>query len=149
MFGGRGWRTWKFTLAGGAGALALMFGSQFVFDRMGPHGLGTSRVLIPTLGAAVAIAWAFVMAALAFRQLDEFQQAAGRFAWYWGGSLGMAFSVVGYVFIGQGGLHWLDPAHFGLGKDLFRAFAIGYALGIGGPVLGFFAMRLWWQAAKR
>ena len=34
------------------------------------------------------------MAALAFRRLDEFQQEAGKFAWYWGGSLGLAVSAI-------------------------------------------------------
>ena len=145
----RSWGIWKFAIAGWVGALVLMFGSQMVFGRMGKADFGTARVLIPTLTVAVAIAWAFWMSVLAFRRLDEFQIAAGKFAWYWGGTIGVAVSVVGYTFIGLGGLHWLDPVHSPLGTELFRSFATGYLLGVGGPFAGFFVARLWWQAAKR
>lgn len=144
-----GWAVWKYAFAGWGGALAVMVGSQMAFGRMGPADIGTVRVLIPAASAAIAIAWTFAMAVVAFRRLDEFQQEAGKFAWYWGGSVGLAVSAVGYVFIGQGGLHWLDPVHFHLGRDLFRAFQYGYLLGIGCPLLGFLGARLWWQAAKR
>jgi len=41
------------------------------------------------------------------------------------------------------------PARFGMGKELFRAFQIGYELGVGCPLVGFILARLWWQAAKR
>ena len=144
-----GWATWKFALAGVGGAWILIFGAQAVFGRIRPADYGTVRVLIPTVETALAMTWAVAMATMAFRRLDEFQQAAGRFAWYWGGSLGLAVSAVGYIFIALGGLHWLDPQHFGLGRELFRAFQIGYVLGIGFPVAGFLVARLWWQATRR
>jgi hypothetical protein len=139
---------WKYIIAAWGGAGAIVYGARWVFG-LSNADVGTARVLIPTVATLVAIAWTFWMAAIAFRRLDEFQQEAGRFAWYWGGAMGIAASLVGFVFIGQGGLHWLDPAHFGLGNELFRAFRIGYLLGIGCPMVGFILVRLWWQAAKR
>jgi hypothetical protein len=148
MFDRRTLSVWKFILAAWIGGFVVMLTPRLLFGASAAD-VGTSRVMITTLAAVVAIAWTFWMAALAFRRLDEFQQEAGKFAWYWGGSLGIAASAVGYAFIGLGGLHWLDPAHFGLGKELYRSFQIGYALGIGCPLVGFLVMRLWWQAAKR
>lgn len=145
----RTWGLWKFALIGWGGAIALMIGSQIVFGRMGAADFGTARVLIPTFTTAAAIAWAFLMAVFAFRRMDEFEQEGGKFAWYWGGTVGLAVSVVGYAFVGLGGLHWLDPARFHLGAELFRSFQVGYFLGIGGPFLGFFVARLWWSLAKR
>jgi len=139
---------WKFIFAAWIGAAGVMYGARLVF-RVSPADVGTARVMIPTLAAAVAISWTLWMATLAFRRLDEFQQEAGRFAWYWGGAMGVAVSAVGFMFIGQGGLHWLDPARFPLGMDLFRAFRNGYLLGVGCPFAGFIVARLWWQAAKR
>jgi hypothetical protein len=140
---------WKYALIGWGGALVLMFGSQMTFGRMGPADFGTARVLIPTAATTAAVAWAYAMAALAFRHLDEFQVAASKFAWYWGGTIGLSVSVIGYTFIALGGLHWLDPAHFHLGAELYRSFQIGYLLGVAGPFLGFLAARLWWSMAKR
>jgi hypothetical protein len=140
---------WAFVLAGWLGAIGLMVAVRLIFGPLRAGEVGTARVLIPTLGIAVAIGWTFVMAVLAFRRLDEYQVAAGKFAWYWGGSAGLAVSAVAYGFIALGGLHWLDPAHFHLGRDLFRAFQIGYLVGVGFPVVGLLLVRLWWQVAKR
>jgi hypothetical protein len=148
MFDRRTLHVWKFILAAWGGAFAVMLTARFLFKTSAAD-IGTSRVMITTVAAMIAICWTFWMAGLAFRRLDEFQREAGKFAWYWGGSMGIAFSAVGYTFIRLGGLHWLDPADFHLGPDLYRAFQIGYLLGIGCPVAGFLLVRLWWQAAKR
>ena len=110
---------------------------------------GTSRVLIATAAAAVGIVWCLWMATLAFRSIDEFQREAGKFAWYWGGAMGLAASLVAYVFVGMGGMHWLDPAHYSLGPELFRAFKWGYLIGVGFPIAGFLLARLFWQVTRR
>ena len=149
MFDRRSWDVWKLMLAAWLGALAIMTAPGLVLGRVGPADMGTGRILIMVIPLVFAMVWAVWLATLAFRRLDEFQQEAGKFAWYWGGSIGMAVSVIGYAFVGMGGLHWLDPAHFGMGKDLFRAFQLGYLLGLGFPVLGFVVARLWWQLSKR
>ncbi|WP_372783956.1 hypothetical protein [Phenylobacterium sp.] len=148
MFDRRSLSVWKFLAAAWGGVLAVMLATRLLFPTSSAD-VGTSRVMITTLAAAIATGWGLWMAVLAFRRLDEFQQEAGKFAWYWGGAIGLGVSGVGYAFIGLGGLHWLDPAHFHLGKDLFRAFQIGYLLGVGCPFLGFLVARLYWTAAKR
>lgn len=146
----RSWSIWKFALFAFVGMFAIILAPLLIWGRASAaDSVGTARVLIPTGATALGVAWATWMAALSFRRLDEFQQEASKFAWYWGGSIGVAFSAVGYVFVGQGGLHWLDPVHFHLGRELFRAFQYGYLIGVGFPLLGFFGARLWWQAAKR
>lgn len=139
---------WKFILAAWVGAGVAMYAPQAVFGSY-RDGIGTAKVLIPTAAAAVAIAWAVWMGALAFRHVDEYQRAAGKFAFYWGGSIGIAASAVGYIFLAWGGLHWLDPAHFGLGKDLLRAFNIGYVLALGSLFGGFLVARLVWEVTRR
>ena len=145
----RSWGFWRSTLIGWAGAIAVIVAPIVMFGPVTGADVGTVRILIPTAAAAVAIAWSYWMATRAFRHIDEFHREAGRFAWYWGGSAGLALSAVGYVFIGQGGLHWLDPVHFHLGRDLFRAFQWGYLLGIGTPMAGFLVARLFWKVTRR
>ena len=140
---------WKYAFIGWLGAVGILFLPRLVFGPATPADVGTARVLIPTFTAAAAMALVCWMAVLAFRGLDEFHKEASKFAWYWGGSIGIAVSAVAYVFIGQGGMHWLDPAHYHLGHELFRAYVWGYLTGVGGPLVGFIAARIWWQAAKR
>lgn len=140
---------WAYVLAGWLGAVGLMIAVRLIFGPLGAGDVGTARVLIPTVGIAVAVTWAFVMAVFAFRKLDEFYVEASKFAWYWGGAAGLAVSVVAYAFIALGGLHWLDPVHFHLGRDLFRGFQTGYIVGTAFPVLGFLVAHVWWRMAKR
>ena len=142
----RSWDIWKFSLFAVVGAFAIILTPILIFGARDT--VGTARVLIPTGATALGVGWATWMATLSFRRLDEFQQEASKFAWYWGGSMGVAASAVGYVFVGQGGLHWLDPAHFHLGRELFRAFQWGYLIGIAFPLVGFIVARIWWTAAK-
>lgn len=149
MFERRTWAIWKFMLTAWLGALAIMTLPSLVLGRVGAADMSAGRILITVIPLVLAMAWAYWLAVLAFRRLDEFQQEAGKFAWYWGGSIGMAVSVVGYAFVGMGGLHWLDPTRFPMGRDLFRAFRTGYLVGLGFPVLGFLVVRLWWQFSKR
>lgn len=147
MFDRRMTEVWGYALAGWAGATVAALVSRALFG--GASAVGTSRVLIPTLAALAAAAWCYFMAVLAVRRVDEYQMAAGKFAWYWGGSLGIAVSLVAYTFIGMGGLHWLDPARFHLGQDFFSAFRLGYLLGVGVPFAGFVLARLYWALVKR
>jgi hypothetical protein len=149
LFDRRSWGVWKFVLAGWVGAIAILMAPRLVTAPVSAADAGTARILWLVVPAVFAMAWAVWMTTLAFRRLDEFQQEAGKFAWYWGGSIGIAASVVAYAFIGLGGMHWLDPAHYAIGKELFRAFQWGYFTGVGFPFAGFLIARLWWQAAKR
>jgi len=117
-----------------------------------PHqrgGPAPAWIVTFTLAAALAMVWAVVFSALAFRKLDEFQRAASKFAWYWGGSIGFAVSLPVFIFIYLGGLHWLDPAHFHLGADLAFAFRLGYGLAAVSVLLGFAVALGVWRLSKR
>jgi hypothetical protein len=149
LFDRRTLSVWKFMLLATVGGVGLMLAPRLLFGPVNPADFGTARILQVAIPAAFAMGWAYVMAAMAFRRLDEFQQEASKFAWYWGGTLGLALSNAAYAFIALGGLHWLAPGSFQMGAEIFRAFRLGFLLGIGCPVAGFFAVRLWWQVAKR
>jgi putative transcriptional regulator len=98
------------------GAWAIILAPRF----FAPHLRGPPSptwIVILSAATALAIAWALVFATLAFRRMDEFQQTASKFAWYWGGSIGLAASLPLFVFVYLGGLHWLDPARFHLGPE--------------------------------
>jgi hypothetical protein len=107
------------------------------------------RILIFTATATLAMAWAVFFIRRMFLRLDEYQQQASRVGWYWGASLGIAVSAPLYMFIILGGLHWLWPANFHLGRDLARAFQIGFMLPIVCQVLGAAVVGVWWRASRR
>lgn len=138
---------WKYGVAALAGAVVVMGVSRALFA--GPSAMGTSQVMIPTLAALAAMGWCYFMAVLALKRVDEYQVAAGKFAWYWGGSLGVAVSLVVYTFIHMGGLHWLEPARFQLSPEVSAGFRMGYLVGVGFPFAGFLMARLYWGLAKR
>ena len=98
--------------------------------------------------AAIAMAWNVVFAWLAFRAQDEFVQTASKFAWYWGGLMGLAVTLPIFAFIAWGGLHWLAPS-IPVGTGLMRAMLLGYMLPVGGQLIGFLVVRAWWSATKR
>lgn len=138
---------WGYLLIAGLGAALVMLGAQLLVGAPPPgQPPKLTQVIALTFAAIVVAVWAVWLSILVFRSLDEFQQEAGRFAWYWGGSLGMMVSVIGYVFVTMGGLHWLGAALPGGPQPAFRD---GYFLAIGCQLAGFVAVRLWWQAAKR
>ena len=107
------------------------------------------RIVVTTLSTTAAMVWAAGFATLAFRRMDEYFQAGSKFAWYWGGSLGLGATAPVYTFVALGGLHWLFPASFHLGADLFRAFLIGYALPVLGIALGYAIAAGVWRIGKR
>jgi hypothetical protein len=130
------------------GAWAIILAPRF----FAPHLRGPPSptwIMILSAATALAIAWALVFATLAFRRMDEFQQTASKFAWYWGGSIGLAASLPLFVFVYLGGLHWLDPARFHLGPDLALAFRLGYGLAVVSVGLGALIALAVWRIAKR
>lgn len=140
---------WAFAGLSMTGMLALLLGGGMAIR--GAHGAGPpplDEVLEITLLTAVVMAWGVWTSVACFRRMDEFHQAAGRFAWYWGGSVGLAASVILYTFVGLGGLHWILPAHFPPGKEAYEPFLLGYMTALLPILAGFLGVRLWWQASK-
>lgn len=150
MSDGRRFRLATYILVGIAPATAIALLPRILLG-VPHHGEATAplRIVVATLSAAGAAAWITGFTVLAFRRMDEYLQAGAKFAWYWGGAFGLAASLPLYVFIGLGGLHWLFPANFHLGADLFRAFVIGYALPITLQVAGVLIAGGVWRLSNR
>ncbi len=138
-----------FAVVGVVGASAFLLVPLLVFGR--PHTpiyQDPPRLIVWSLLVAAAMVWAVVFAWLAFGRTGEFEQTASKFAWYWGGSIGLAVSCPLFAFIAWGGLHWLMPS-LPVGPQLFRAFVMGYGLAVGAQLVGFLIARAWWRATKR
>jgi hypothetical protein len=139
---------WGYMGAGVVGAAVIVYLPLLAWPhRRGPP--DPTWIVVVTVAAALAMAWVAGFAVLAFHRLDEFQRAASKFAWYWGGSLGLAVSAPIYLFILLGGLHWLDPAHFHLGAELAVAFRLGYGLAVVSIMLGFIVALGVWRITRR
>jgi hypothetical protein len=148
LSGRRALMRWVYVALGIVGATAIIVAPRlFAPGRHAPP--DPAWIVTVTIAATVGIAWAMAFAVLAFRRLDEFQQAASKFAWYWGGSIGIGVSLPIYVFVLLGGLHWLDPSRFHLGADLALAFRLGYGLAMSSVGIGFFAALAFWRLTRR
>jgi hypothetical protein len=137
-----------YVVAGLLGGWAIVF-APLMIERHQRGAPSPEWIVILTASAALAMVWACIFATLAFRKLDEFQRAASKFAWYWGGTIGFAASLPVFFFTYMGGLHWLDPARFRLGADVALAFRLGYGLAAVSVTLGFFVGLAVWRIAKR
>ena len=91
--------------------------------------------------------WGFWMAR-SFRAKDEYLRHVERASWFLGGLAGLMASVPIYVFIGLGGLHWLNP-QTPVGPEASRAFALGYMLPMMMQVVGVLVVALWMRLHRR
>ncbi|HWE98869.1 MAG TPA: hypothetical protein VG248_03645 [Caulobacteraceae bacterium] len=140
---------WVYVVVAVVGATAIVAAPHFFAPRRHASPPEPAWIVTLTIATALAIAWATAFSVLAFRRLDEFQQAASKFAWYWGSTIGMGVSLPIYVFVLLGGLHWLDPARFHLGADLAVAFRLGYGLAVASAGIGFLAALTFWRLTRR
>ena len=142
-------KIWGYAALGilGGGLIALVPLAIASHGAGHPH-VGPAVVVVATISAAAAMAWALVFATLSFRSADEFLQQGSKVAWYWGGSIGLAATLPAYVFIGFGGLHMLAPS-IPVRADLGWAFALGYGLPVVAQLIGFLVVAGWWRLAKR
>ena len=139
---------WTYAVIAWAGALGLMVWPALVDRRFREPATGPWIVVI-TACATLAVVWTIVFVRLIWRRSDEYMREGSKFAWYWGGTLGLLASLPLYVFILSGGLHWLDPARFHLGKELAFAFRFGFGLAVAGQAAGFLIALAYWRWAKR
>jgi hypothetical protein len=143
----RSLRMWAYFAVGVVGAIFLELLPTFAFGRLRAP-LPFSTILVLSVSVAAAMAWMVTFAWLSFRNLDEFGQEGSKFAWYWGGTLGLAASAPVFMFIALGGLHVLWPAS-PLGRAVGRAFMTGYLLPTIAQGVGYGAVWIGWRAAKR
>ena len=138
-----------YVVAGLGGALAIMVGPLLVLGPAhAPRYRDPTRLIVMCAAVAIAMAWCVIFSWLTFRRQDEYEQAASKFGWYWGGLIGLGASAPVFAFIAWGGLHWLWPS-IPVGRDLFRAIAIGYCLPVFMQVAGFLVAHAYWRATKR
>lgn len=142
-------RKWKNLAIAMVGGLAISAAPLLFFGRSHAASPDPTRIMVVTIDSAVAMAWILVFTVRMFRSLDEYAQHRARVGWYWGAAIGLAASAPAYAFIGLGGLHWLWPDRFHLGKDLFQAFVMGYMLPVLFQAGGAMVASLWWRWAKR
>jgi hypothetical protein len=133
------------------GALAIWVGPVILLVHHGAFGLtDTARLFVRVVAASLAMVWAIVFAGLGYRAQDEFTQEASKFAWYWGGALGVGASAPIYVFVALGGLNLIGagppPAER---HAAFVGFVSGYGLMGLSLIAGFAAARIWWSVSKR
>ena len=137
---------WGFIGVGAVGAMAIVLVPMSIIGV--PVYGNPVRLVVMSLAAALAMAWNVAFQARAFRTLDEFAQTASKFAWYWGGSIGLAASLPIFAFVAWGGLHWLAPS-IPVGTNLLRALMVGYLLPVFAQLAGFLIAWVYWQASKR
>lgn len=140
---------WRWILVAWAGAWAVMFLPRLLLGPAPAFGvIQPTRVVVTAACAAVAMVWTYAFGFYAYRKLDEFQQEAGKFSWYIGGSAGLAVSAVAFTFLAWGGWRLLD-ATAPVSREAFNAFRLGFAVPVLCQLAGFIAVRVWWQVAKR
>jgi drug/metabolite transporter (DMT)-like permease len=143
---GRPLSRWGYIGIGAVGGLAIVLVPMSIF---GPPIYGNPlRLVVMSVAAALAMAWNVTFQAQAFRKLDEFAQNASKFAWYWGGSIGLAASLPIFAFAAWGGLHWLAPS-IPSGTNILRALLVGYMLPVFAQLAGFLLAWVYWYASKR
>ncbi|MBI1360322.1 MAG: hypothetical protein GC155_08570 [Alphaproteobacteria bacterium] len=105
--------------------------------------------------AILATVWAGVMVTIHWKRLDEAARQAHRWAWYWGGSLGLgaAFLAAAIAMKAPGGLGWMSSlaAPFlptDLPHEQSYLFA-GIILTVLAQMGGFLLAWLWWWARRR
>jgi hypothetical protein len=146
-------RVWGYLAIAVVGGTAITLAARLLGGPGGVLGLDhDGQVLTMALGAALALAWTMVFAALSFHSSDEFRQQGSMIAWYWGGSAGLAVSSPIYVFVMMGGLTMIGLAPRlapTVAAVAARSFMMGYLLPVLLQVAGFFVVRTWWRASKR
>jgi len=140
---------WGYGAAALLGAVPLMVLPFLIFGPARSGGeVDGARILVATSCATAGLAWGLTFAGLSYRRSDEFNRAASRHAWHWGGLFGLAASMPLAVFIGLGGLHWAVPA-ITAGRTLGHAFAYGYGLAVFAQFAGAVAALAWWKLSRR
>jgi hypothetical protein len=137
---------WGYVGVGAFGALAIVL-VPMSFVGIPVYG-NPLRLVVMSLAATLAMAWNVAFQARAFRTLDEFAQNASKFAWYWGGSIGLAASLPIFAFVAWGGLHWLAPS-IPAGTNILRALMVGYLLPVFAQLAGYLIAWVYWQVSKR
>ena len=125
--------------------MAPVLAAPFVLRASGLHPPLAVRGLI----ALVLVTPAFVAVCNYWRNIDEAAREAQKWAWFWGGSIGMALGVLA-IAIGFVRPEWFDmvallPEHATALHGMFY----GAMAMVAAQMLGFLLAWAWWWARRR
>ena len=141
---------WIYRIAGPAGALGLgglallLFGSPRHAPDVEPARFAGLLVML-----VVIMAWSFTFAWLTARKEDEYTLTAAKYAWFWGGLVGLVCSVPVTAFAIWGGLTMIDPAAFPPSRERAFGLWVGYLLALAFQFAGFLVARAWWGMRRK
>jgi hypothetical protein len=139
---------WVYRIAGPAGALAL---AATLLLLRSPHrapGADPARFVVMLALIVVIMGWTLAFAWLTARKEDEYTLTGSKFAWFWGGIIGLGCSLPVAAFAIWGGLTTIDPVAFPASRE--RAFGLwfGYMLAVVFQFVGFLIARVWWGVRR-
>jgi len=140
---------WVYRTAGPAGALALGVLTLLLFrsPRHPPY-LEPARFVVLLVMTAVIMVWSFTFAWLTSRKQDEYTRNAAKYAWFWGGIIGLGCSVPVMAFIMWGGLTMIDPTAFRPSHEGALGLWFGYMLAVVFQFVGYLIARVWWGVRR-
>ncbi len=135
---------WVYRIAGPAGALAMA--AALLLLRSPHHApyADPARFVILLVMIMVIMAWSLTFAWLTARKEDEYTLTGSKYAWFWGGGIGLVCSVPVMAFIIWGGLTLVDPAAFRPSHDRALGLSSGYLLAVVFQFVGYVIARVWW-----
>ena len=128
-----------------AGVMALVIAAPVALQLSGLH---------PPLGVRLAIALVVVLPGLAaacyyWRSIDEAAREAQKWAWFWGGSMGMALAVL-VLSISWARPQWIDlSALLPPGATALQGMFYGGAAMVAAQMIGFALAWTYWWARRR
>ncbi|HEY1425338.1 MAG TPA: hypothetical protein VGF50_01585 [Caulobacteraceae bacterium] len=136
---------WIYRIAGPLGALVLAGLTLLVFRR--PHAAPVAepgRFAALLVMTVVIMGWSFGFAWLTARKEDEYTLTAAKYAWFWGGLIGLVSSVPVLAFVAWGGLTMFGLAAFGPSRDKAFCLILGYMIAVVFQFAGYVIARVWW-----
>lgn len=141
---------WTYRIAGPLGALALGALTLLVFRQ--PHAVPSgdpARFAALLVMTVVIMAWSFGFAWLTARKEDEYTLTAAKYAWFWGGLIGLLCSVPVLAFVAWGGLAMVGGAALRPTGGQSISLILGYMLAVAFQLVGYAIARVWWGRTSR
>jgi hypothetical protein len=139
---------WTYRIAGPAGALGMAALFLLLFHaRPGEHAVSSGRLAGGLVMVVVIMAWTFAFAYLTARQEDEYTLTAAKFAWFWGGLIGLVCSAPVLAFLAWRGMSLIDPKLLPPSRAALPLI-LGYLLAIVFQLVGYMAARIWWRVRR-
>ncbi len=130
--------------------LAVMGASLVLGLVMGLGSIFLQDTVLGDAGAALIVATGGLFGIIAivvlwWRRVDEAAREAHKWAWWWGGSPGMAAGGIGVMALING--EWADARLAGFEPDTLVGLSVVAVLGV--QIVGYTLAWLWWWAVRR